>query len=215
MDTCPVTVFIVDDDAAVLHSLSVLVEEVGLHPETFASAQAFLDTYDPARPGCLVLDVRMPGISGLDLQGLLKDRQAEIPIVMISGHGDIPMAVQAVRGGAVDFLEKPFRDQEFLDAVQRAVELDRCTRETSSATQDLAARMERLTGRQRQIMDLLVSGKSCKAIAHDLGISPKTVDYHRGSILETMGSDSIVELAHRLHANARPTAETPRQSAGV
>lgn len=215
MDTYEATVFIVDDDEAVLHSLSVLVEEVGLRVEIFATAQAFLDTYDPGRPGCLVLDVRMPGISGLDLQGLLKDRHIEIPIVMISGHGDIPMAVQAVQAGAVDFLEKPFRDQELLDAIQRAIELDRRTRQTSSTTQDLTARLDRLTGRQRQIMDLLVSGKPCKVISHELGISPKTVDYHRGCILETMGSDSIVELAHCLHTHAHPTAEILKQTAGV
>lgn len=196
------TAYIIDDDPAVLRSLSLLVEEVGLRAQGFNTAQAFLDAYDCTRPGCLVLDVRLPGMSGMDLQAALNSRHIQIPIIMISGHGDIPMAVKAVRAGALDFIEKPFRDQVVLDAIHKAIALDAHRPKVAPGPDDLAQRRQRLSERQRRIMDLFLVGKPCKVIAHELGLSPKTIDYHKGRILETMGCDSIVELAHHLHTQA-------------
>ena len=187
-------VFVVDDDEAVCQSLSVLIGDIGLEVRTFTSAQQFLGAYDPQQPGCLVLDVRMSGMSGLELQSRLKELGYEIPIIIITGHADVPMAVEAMKAGALDFIEKPFRDQILLDNIQKAIEVDAQTRRTRQESQDVQSRIQNLTRRERQIMDLLVLGKTNKTIAYELGISQKTVDFHRANILDKAGVDSVVEL---------------------
>jgi FixJ family two-component response regulator len=187
-------VFVVDDDEAVCRSLSVLIEDIGLEVRTFTSAQQFLGAYDPQQSGCLVLDVRMSGMSGLELQSRLKELGYEIPIIIITGHADVPMAVEAMKAGALDFIEKPFRDQILLDNIQKAIEVDAQTRRNRKESQDVQSRIQNLTRRERQIMDLLVLGKTNKTIAYELGISQKTVDFHRANILDKAGVDSVVEL---------------------
>ena len=188
-------VFVVDDDEAVCRSLSVLIEDIGLGVRTFTSAQQFLAEYDSEQPGCLVLDVRMSGMSGLELQSRLKELGFEIPIIIIiTGHADVPMAVEAMKAGALDFIEKPFRDQILLDNIQKAIEIDGRTRRNRKETRDVQARIQNLTRREHQIMALLVLGKTNKTIAYELGISQKTVDFHRANILDKAGVDSVVEL---------------------
>ena len=188
------TIFVVDDDEVVRQSLSLLIETVGLKVQTYGNAQDFLDDYEPEQPGCLILDVRMPGMSGLELQSKLIAEGINIPVIIISGHGDVPMAVQAIKAGAVDFIEKPFRDQVLLDNIQRAVELDAQARCEQSGRYDVEAKLALLTPREQGVMDLLITGKSNKTVAYELGISQKTVDFHRVHILEKMGVDSVVEL---------------------
>jgi len=187
-------VFVVDDDEAVCRSLSVLIEDIGLEVRTFTSAPQFLAEYDSEQPGCLVLDVRMSGMSGLELQSRLKELGLEIPIIIITGHADVPMAVEAMKAGALDFIEKPFRDQILLDNIQKAIEIDGRTRRNRKETRDVQARIQNLTRREHQIMALLVLGKTNKTIAYELGISQKTVDFHRANILDKAGVDSVVEL---------------------
>jgi len=186
-------IFIVDDDEAVQQSLSMLVETVGLNAQSYGRAEDFLDAYDPAQAGCLLLDVRMPGMSGLKLQSKLAAEGINIPII-ITGHGDVPLAVQAIKAGAIDFIEKPFRDQVLLDNIQKAIELDVQTRREQAEQADVEAKIALLTPREREVMDLLVLGKFNKVIAYELGISQKTVDFHRAHILEKMGVGSVVEL---------------------
>lgn len=194
MDSEKPTVFIVDDDQAVRDSLSMLVETVDLRPETFEDAQQFLDGYEQGRAGCLVVDVRMPGMNGLELQSRLASEGISIPVVIITGHGDVFMAVQALKAGAVDFIEKPFRDQDFLNSIQRAIAIDEKMRKEQSERDKVEAKLSQLTPREREVMELLVKGKSNKEVASDLEISRKTVDFHRVRILEKMGVDSLVEL---------------------
>ncbi len=188
-------VFVVDDDEAVCRSLSLLIETVGLKVQTYGSAQDFLDAYDPAQSGCLVLDVRMPGMSGLELQSKLIAESLNIPVIIITGHSDVLLAVQAIKVGAVDLIEKPFRDQDLLDNVQKAIEIDAEVRRRQTKRADIETKMALLTPRELEIIELLVIGKSSKIIGYELGISQKTVDYHRVHILEKMGVDSVVELA--------------------
>ena len=188
-------VFVVDDDEAVCRSLSLLIETVGLKVQTYGSAQDFLDAYDPAQSGCLVLDVRMPGMSGLELQSKLIAESLNIPVIIITGHSDVLLAVQAIKAGAVDLIEKPFRDQDLLDNVQKAIEIDAEVRRRQTKRADIETKMALLTPRELEIIELLVIGKSSKIIGYELGISQKTVDYHRVHILEKMGVDSVVELA--------------------
>lgn len=196
MDSEKPTVFVVDDDDAIRRSLRLLIEDVGLNVVTYSGAQDFLDSYDPCKPGCLVLDVRMSGMSGMELHSKLIEMNIRLPTIIITGHGDVPMAVQAIKTGVFDFIEKPFRDQVLLDSVQKAIELDAQTRHRKVETADIGAKMEMLTHREREVMNLLVLGKSNKTIAYELGISQKTVDYHRANILQKMSVDSIVELVH-------------------
>lgn len=188
------TVYVVDDDEAICRSLTLLIQGIGLNVQTFTNAQDFLTTYDPDTPGCLVTDVRMPGMSGLELQAKLAERGTVLPAIVITGHGDIPMAVDAMKAGIVDFVEKPFRDQVLLDDIQKALELDAQTRRRRTQKTDIQGKTALLTPREEQIMDLLIEGKSSKTIAFELGISQKTVDFHRSHILEKMGVDSVVEL---------------------
>jgi two-component system response regulator FixJ len=188
------TVFIVDDSEAMCRSLSMLVETVGLKAKTYSSAEDFLENYDASLSGCLLLDVRMPGMSGLELQYELLERRCSIPVIIITGHGDIQMAVQAIKAGAVDFIEKPFRHQVLLDNIQKAIKLDTQMRSERVLQTECQEKLALLTSRERQVFDLLVVGKSNKEIGYKLGISQKTVDFHRANILEKMGVNSVVEL---------------------
>lgn len=187
-------VFVVDDDDAICQSLRLLIGDIGLDVRTFNSAKDFLAQYDPSCAGCLVLDVRMSGMSGLELQSRLQELGAEIPTLIITGHGDVPMAVEAMKAGALDFIEKPFRDQVLLDGIQRAIELDARSRRQRRERQAVQSRIRLLTQREREIMERLVAGKTNKSIAFELGISHKTVDFHRANILQKVGVGSVVEL---------------------
>jgi len=188
------TVFIVDDDLAVARSLRWLIESVQLKVETFASAQAFLDGYDAAKPGCLVLDVRMPGMSGIELQERLTAQRIRVPIIFITGHGDVQMAVRAVQAGAFDFIEKPFNDQDLLDRMQRAISFDAERRGRDTQRAQLSALVASLTPREREVMDLVVEGMSNKAVANTLGLSAKTVEVHRAKVMEKMNARSVSDL---------------------
>jgi FixJ family two-component response regulator len=188
------TVFIVDDDPGVRNSIRELLISVGLEAEPFESAESFLRAFDPERPGCLVLDVRMAQMSGLALEAKLAEIGARIPIVFISGHGDIGMAVSAIKRGAVDFVPKPYREQQLLDAINDALERDRERRMPPSRASGLDQRMRALTAREREILDLALKGDSSKAIARQLGISYRTVELHRSRLLEKLGAGSIQEL---------------------
>ncbi len=194
MDKDHPVVFVVDDDRAICESLRLLIGDVGLEVRTFTSARQFLSEYDPSQAGCLVLDVRMSGMSGLELQSKLRESGLRIPIIIITGHGDVPMAVEALKAGAVDFIEKPFRDQVLLDSIQKAVELDSRTRRQWNEARDVRSRLRLLTEREREVMDRLVAGKTNKGVAYELGISPKTADFHRANVLQKVGVNSVVEL---------------------
>ncbi len=188
------TVFIVDDEEAVRDSLQWLLESSGLKVALFDSAEAFLQGYDPAQPGCLVVDVRMPGMSGLELQEKLTELHYGIPVIFITGHGDVPMAVQAVKHGAADFLEKPFNDKELLQIVQRCLEQDQQQRAKQQQVDSTQSRLASLTPREREVMQLVVAGKLNKQIADQLNISIKTVEAHRAKVMEKAGAHSLAEL---------------------
>jgi RNA polymerase sigma factor (sigma-70 family) len=188
------TVFVVDDDEEVRNSMKRLMNSVGLTVETFASGEEFLAQSDPARPGCLLLDVRMGGMSGLEVQERLALEDVQPPIIIITGHGDVPMAVRAVMAGAVDFIEKPFNEQVLLDSVHRAIEIDGKHRGRALQLADISARLERLTPREREILDLVVAGKRNKVIAGELGISQSTVESHRAKVMEKMQAESLSDL---------------------
>jgi FixJ family two-component response regulator len=190
----PATVFVVDDDEAVRTSLRLLLKSVGLLVETFASAQEFLDQFDPDRAGCLVLDIRMPGMSGLELQMQLNDRHSIMPIVFITGHGDVPMAVEAMQAGAVDFIQKPFRDQDLIDRINRALEKDKAMRGELRERDEIRRRMSQLTPREREVLELVTQGKANKVIAGDLNVSQRTVEIHRARVMEKMGAASLAHL---------------------
>jgi len=188
------TVFIIDDDAAVRDSIQELVESVGLRAQCYASGQAFLDGFQPQRSGCLVLDVRMAGMSGLLLQQKLDELGAEIPIIIITGHGDVPMAVCALQAGAVDFIQKPYRDQLLLDSINNALAADAATRRLAAGRDDLDQHLAALTKREREVLDKLLEGGSSKQIARDLGISPRTVEAHRQNLLHKLKVGSVKEF---------------------
>ena len=198
--TTQATVFVVDDDQAIRSSLQWLIESVGLQVETYPTADDFMRSYYPGRSGCLLLDVRMPGMSGLELQEYLVEKQIRIPVIIITGHGDVPMAVRAVKSGAVDFIEKPFNDQLLLDAVHRAIEQDAEQRGRASRLADIRERLVKLTPREREILDMVVAGNRNKVIAIDLGISQSTVEAHRAKVMEKMQAASLSELMRMMLA---------------
>lgn len=198
-------VFIVDDDASLRESLKNLIRSVGLRVEPFASAQEFLRSKRPDVPGCLVLDVRLPGLSGLDLQKRMADSDIEMPIIFITGHGDIPMTVQAMKAGAVEFLTKPFRDQDLLDAIQQALERNRKTRGQRAESEQMRRRFDLLTQREREVMALVVTGLLNKQIAGELGTSETTVKIHRHQVMEKMGANSVAELVRMSDRLGIPT----------
>jgi RNA polymerase sigma factor (sigma-70 family) len=191
------TVFIVDDDAAVRDSIKELVESVGLQAEGYDSALAFLDAFESQRPGCLVLDVRMAEMSGLVLQERLNELEASIPVILLTGHGDVPMAVQAMRSGAVDFVQKPYREQALLDSINAALATDVAARRSSVATDDVEQRLSSLTGREREVLGQILSGLTSKEIARELGVSPRTVEAHRKNLLQKLGIATVKLLMLR------------------
>jgi len=194
MNEADAMVFVVDDDAPMRESLKNLIRSVGLRVELFASAQEFLRSKRPDLPSCLVLDVRLPGLSGLDLQKRTADAGIEIPIVFITGHGDIPMSVRAMKAGAVEFLTKPFRDQDLLDAIQQALERDSKARDQRAALEKVRSRFASLTSREREVMKRVVAGLLNKQIGAELGTSETTVKIHRHQVMEKMGAGSLAEL---------------------
>jgi two-component system response regulator FixJ len=192
--TRPATVHVVDDDDAVRSSLRLLLKSVGLPTVAHASAHEFLAAWDADQPGCLVLDVRMPGMSGIELQAELNQRGAIIPVIFISGHGDIPMAVEAIQHGAFDFLQKPFRDQDLIDRVQRALASDAEHRQLLQQRETLRQRYDSLTPREQEVLQLVTQGKANKVMAGDLGVSQRTVEIHRARVMEKMGAQSLAQL---------------------
>src|SRR5256886_1761684 len=187
-------VFVVDDDPSVRRAIQRLVESIGLQVELFASAQEFLRSKRPDAPSCLVLDIRLPGISGLDFQRQLAEANIHIPIIFITAHGDIPMSVRAMKAGAVEFLAKPFHDQDLLDAIEAALERDRARRAHEKLIGDLRERFATLTERERQVMRLVVAGRLNKQIAAELGISEMTAKIHRGQVFRKMQAASLPDL---------------------
>jgi RNA polymerase sigma factor (sigma-70 family) len=200
-------VFVVDDDASVREGLRSLIRSVGLQVELFATAQEFLQRKRPDAPSCLVLDVRLPGISGLDFQRKLAEAKIPIPIIFITGHGDIPMSVRAMKAGAIEFLTKPFRDQDLLDAVQVAVERDRKRREEEAELAILRERFELLTPREREVLPLVVSGLPNKQIAAEIGTSETTVKVHRSQLMRKMYAESLPELVRMAERIGIPTSK--------
>jgi FixJ family two-component response regulator len=192
------TVFIVDDDEAVRSALRLLMKSVGHAATSFDSAQEFLARYSPQQPGCLVLDVRMPGMSGMELQQELNRRGAIIPVIFISGHGDIPMAVEAMQHGAFDFLQKPFKDQDLLDRVTRALLADATARAQLLQVEHIRALLGTLTPREREVLDMVVSGKPNKIMAADLNLSQRTVEVHRARVMEKMHARSLAQLVRMM-----------------
>jgi len=187
-------VFVIDDDLEVREALELLMQSVGLAVRTYGSAQAFLETFDPHQPGCIVLDVRMPGISGLDLQERLSKEKPHPPVIIITGHGDVPMAVRAVKSGAVDFIEKPFNDQVLLDSVHKAIEKDARQRGDASRLSELVQRYESLTPREKEVLKMVASGQRNKVIAGELNVTQSTVEAHRAKVMEKMNARSLSDL---------------------
>ncbi len=188
------TVFVVDDDDAVRDALSMLIRSVGLRVKTFPDARAFLESHQPDRPGCLVLDVRMPGMSGLELQERLNGMRSALPLIFITGHGDVPIAVSAMRGGAVNFLQKPFDDQELLDSVHNSLEQNANMLRRLADREAIVTALRSLTAREREVLDRIVDGAPNKAVAYDLDLSERTVEIHRARAMKKMGAESLAEL---------------------
>ncbi len=187
-------VFVVDDDDGVRRALGTLMESVGYAHTAYASAVEFLKHYDPVQPGCLILDIRMPEMSGLELQQELNRRGLQIPVIFVTGHGDVPMAVDAMKKGAFDFVQKPFRDQDLLDRVNRALQADAGARHESAGKDEVLRRWGTLTPREKEVMALIVEGKANKVIAMDLNLSERTVEIHRARVMEKMKARSVAQL---------------------
>jgi FixJ family two-component response regulator len=189
-------IYLVDDDEAVRDSLGMLFESIGLAHEAYASALDFLQHYDRERLACLVADIRMPGLSGLELQQRLNEQHAEIPIIFITGHGDVPMAVTAMKSGATDFIQKPFRDQDLIDRINKALERDRERRKSRAEQNEIRSRIALLTPRETEVMQRVVRGQANKVIAMDLGVSQRTVELHRARVMRKLKMRSLAELVH-------------------
>ncbi len=200
-------VFVVDDDSSVREAIKSLIGSVGLGVETFETAQEFLRSTRPDAPGCVVLDVRLPGLSGLDLQRELAAHGINLPVIFITGHGDIPMSVRAMKAGALEFLTKPFRDQDLLDAIQQALERDRGARQHRAENAELRERFDSLTSREREVMGLVVSGLLNKQIAGELGTSEVTIKIHRSQVMKKMGAGSLAELVRMTEKLGIPAAK--------
>ena len=210
MNETDATVFVVDDDRSVREGLVDMIESLGMQAKAFTSAQQFLQHKRPDTPACLVLDVRLPGLSGLDLQRQLGQSEHPIPIIFITGHGDIPMSVRAMKEGAVEFLTKPFRDQDLLDAIHQALKKDRVAREQRAKAADVRRRYDTLTSREREVMQLVIAGMLNKQIAGELGTSEVTVKMHRGQVMHKMQAQSVVELL-RMSETMAMIATAPSQ----
>jgi FixJ family two-component response regulator len=194
METADTIVFVIDDDPAFRRSTKMLIESAGLSVHAFSSAEEFLSSRRPDVPACLVLDVRLPQLSGLDLQRELARANAQMPIIFITGHGDIPMTVQAMKAGAIEFLTKPFREQDLLDAIHRAINSDRAARLQRAKLEELRRRYRSLTAREREVMVHVVTGMLNKEVANQLGTTEKTIKVHRGHIMQKMGAMSFADL---------------------
>jgi two-component system, LuxR family, response regulator FixJ len=192
------TVYIVDDDQAIRRAMELLMRSVGLEFEIFHSGDDFLENHTNERAGCLVLDIRMPGLGGLELQEKLNEVGSTLPIIFITGHGDVPMAVEAMQKGAVDFIQKPFRDQELLDRIGEALKTDQERRSAREEQAEVQNRVDKLTNREHQVLDLVVTGKPNKVIAYELGVSQRTVEIHRARVMEKMQAKSLADLV-RMH----------------
>ncbi len=209
MSESEATIFVVDDDPGVRQSLEMLIRAIGQSVETYASAGEFLDAYTSERPGCLVLDLRMPGMSGLELQEELGSRGSNLPVIFITAHGDVPTAVDAVKGGAIDFIQKPFRDQDLIEKIELALEQNERALEDTAERGDVQARVASLTSRERQVMDIVVDGKTNKAMATELRLSERTVEIHRARVMSKMGAESLadlVKMALRARGDGSPPA---------
>lgn len=209
MSESEATIFVVDDDPGVRQSLEMLIRAIGQSVETYASAGEFLDAYTSERPGCLVLDLRMPGMSGLELQEELGSRGSNLPVIFITAHGDVPTAVDAVKGGAIDFIQKPFRDQDLIEKIELALEQNERALEDSAERGDVQARVASLTSRERQVMDIVVDGKTNKSMATELRLSERTVEIHRARVMSKMGAESLadlVKMALRARGDGSPPA---------
>jgi FixJ family two-component response regulator len=187
-------VYVVDDDDAIRDSLSLLLQSIGIEHAVFSSANDFLEAYDRDQHACLVTDIRMPGLSGLELQQRLNEERAYIPVIFITGHGDVPMAVNAMKSGAADFIQKPFRDQDLLDRIQRALERDSETRQSRVEERVIRARLALLTPRETEVMQRVVKGHANKVIAMDLGVSQRTVELHRARVMHKLKMRSLADL---------------------
>lgn len=192
------TVYVVDDDEAIRHSLELLIGAVGLNVRVFADAATFLDAFDPALRGCIVADLSMPGMNGLEMQERLNALNCRMPIIFLSGHGDVPAAVRALQRGAVDFLEKPFNPALLLERIQQSVKADSELTAAAERSQEINARIAQLTAREREVMNLVADGKSSKVIAIELGISERTVELHRSHMMKKMSARSVADLVHMI-----------------
>ncbi len=188
------TIFVVDDDAGVRQSLEMLMRAIGHHAESYTSAEEFIKHYSSDRPGCLILDLRMPGMSGLELQEELSERGSVLPVIFITAHGDVPTAVDAVKGGAIDFIQKPFRDEDLIEKIKHALHQNASALKRNAKLGDVAGRIEALTPRELEVMDIVVEGKTNKAIAAELGLSERTIEIHRARVMRKMKADSLPDL---------------------